>query len=151
MPNLAESGKGGYGGYLSETLQGKYLAAKKNFEDFNLSEELAVLRTVLGEVLKGIEKKEGLENVGDVTKLVREIRETLKVMAEWMERSMVPVAFLHVFQQQVVLILREEIKDDERLQRVAGRLGQVALPRDSREFDKLQSAVRGGEVPGPGT
>jgi hypothetical protein len=70
----------------------------------------------------------------------------MKTMAEWMEKSMVPVAVLHVFQQQMVVILREELKDNAQLQRVASRLGQVALPRDSRESDRFNAAVRSGEV-----
>jgi 2-hydroxy-3-keto-5-methylthiopentenyl-1-phosphate phosphatase len=139
------SAKDGYREYLTTTLQEKYLQARRSFDDFNLSEELTVLRLVLGKVLEGIEKDEKLK-VESVTKLVREIRETLKVMVEWMEKSMVPVATLHIVQQQVVLILREELKDDERLQRIASRLGQIALPRDSRESDRLQAADRRGEV-----
>jgi hypothetical protein len=136
----------GYKGFLTTTLQEKYLQARKSFDDFNLSEELTLLRVVLVKLLEDIEKDGAAKKIEGVAKLVREIRETEKTMATWMEKSMVPAATLHIFMSQIILILREELKDDERLQRIASRLGQVALSRDSREFDRFNAAVRSGEV-----
>jgi len=139
----------GYREFLTTTLQEKYLQARKSFDDFNLSEELTLLRTVMVKVLEEIEKEGTTKKVLGVTALAREIRESQKTMVEWMEKSMVPVATMHVFMQQVILILREELKDDDRLQRIAARLGQVALPRDGRELDRFNAALRSGEVSVP--
>lgn len=143
MPSVPRDG---YRPWLTTTLQEKYLASRKSFDDFNLSEELTLLRTITGKVLEDIEKDGAAKNVQGITKLVHEIRECQKTMVEWMEKSMVPAATLHVFMSQIILILREELKDDERLQRIATRLGQVALPRDGRELDRFNAAVRSGEV-----
>jgi hypothetical protein len=148
VPNLSIR-RDGYKEFLTTTLQEKYLQARKSFDEFNLSEELTLLRTVMIKVLGEIEKEGTSKKVQGVTALAREIRESQKTMVEWMEKSMVPVATMHVFMQQVILILREELKDDERLQRIATRLGQVALPRDGRELDRFNAAVRSGEVPLP--
>ncbi len=148
MPDLVPVRGDGYRKVLTDTFRAKYLYAKKAFEEFDLSEELTALRALLGQVLKGIED-EGALPVGDVVKLCKEIRETMKQAAEIADRASIPVSMLAVFQQQLIVIVREELKDDEVIKRVATRLGQIALPRNSREADVAGQLGGRGEVSVP--
>lgn len=141
----------GYSAILTDTFRKKYEAAQRDFEQFDLSHELALARALLEALMVRVEKKkdEGELPIADAVKLLREIRETMKFASEVADRASIPVAMLAVFQQQVIVIIREELKDDEVVQRVARRLGQVALPADRRETEQFTEAVRSGAVPGP--
>ena len=147
MPDLAPR-RAGYLPVLTDTFREKYLYAKKAFEEFDLSDEMAAMRMLLGEILRRMEAEKELP-VGDVVKVCKEIRQTMKQASEIADRASIPVSMLSVFQQQFIVIVREELKDDEVVKRVAQRLGQVALPRDGREADRAAQLGLGGTLPVP--
>jgi hypothetical protein len=140
----------GYSQFLSDSFREKFNYAKTQFDAFDLSQELALARALLTQLVKSVEGQEGKAiPVKEAVALIREIRETIKFASGIADRASIPVAMLVVLQQQVILIIREEVKDDKVVQIVARRLGQVALPRDGREADQFAAAVGNGEVPSP--
>ena len=135
MSDLAlPAGRTGYLERLPETYRDKYLYAKRAFEDFNLSEELASLRFLMGETLARVEgeDKDKLP-VRDVVALCREIRKSMETANKVLAGTSIPIGQLAGFVGELGRIVREEVKDDEVFRRIQQRIGKLVLPTTDRQ------------------
>lgn len=133
-----------YAGMLQGRFRDLVLQAESSKDKYDLSGELAAMKGMLGELLARLTKKGELP-VGDTVKLVKEIRETVK-LASQQEGYIHILAVKHIVGEMMV-IFREEAKDDGIIKRVAERLGKLAVPASRQQSQRFAEALTAGQVP----
>ena len=137
---------GAYDNYLSGSLRENYLAFLQQQDSLDLSNELAVLRSLFGEALQD-------KNFKAIPGIVGEIRQLSNTIARNIENSRLylPISMLAFVVQQINAIIRREVKDPDAVRRISNALGSISLPADRRELDSLRRAVQTGKLPVPHT
>jgi hypothetical protein len=115
-------------------------------EDLDLKQELHLIRAKLMEEIA----HPGEDSTKSQLTLLKEIRETVKVMASMIEnlQGYIPVKVMPIIFRQVVEVLRVNIKDEALLARISVQLGRIRIPANQREAGGLDRAVAEGTVPG---
>lgn len=150
---LVAQNTSGYGKLLSGRFQEHYERAKQAFDKLDLSEELAVIRGALMDVLArmGNAEAEDRPKIGEVISLTKEIRQLVKQVVEVEEKfgSMISMGTMRIFLVQLQDIIEEEVKDASVRARVARRCSKIALPANEREAERFRQAAKEGRVPSP--
>jgi hypothetical protein len=142
-----------YASYLTGTVREKLLEAQRMEEDFDLRNELHLLKARLMEELdkkecehcgqRGTDKKEVRELVTAITKVTEAQAKNVDRLAGYIPVKMMPLIF-----RQVVEVIKLNVKDEALLARIATQLGRIRIPADQREVERIDRAISAGNVPG---
>ena len=141
--------KNPYVKYLSESARRKMAEAQAMEEDLDLRGELHLLRTRLMEQLEKREKDPEAVSDKEIRETIRSIKELVITSSEMVDKlkGYLPVGMLPVIFRQITDIIKENVKDENALTRIAVQLGRIRVPADRSEADRLTRAISDGKVP----
>jgi hypothetical protein len=129
-----------YKKYLSGVASTVYDQYLHDAEVLDLSDEMKLLKAKLAEELASPDKKEHLARVKSTVDQIRKLSDTITKNME-RARGYIPVSFLPVLTQQITELLTHEIKEQHVIARIRQRLGQLALPANSREARRAERVL----------
>jgi len=114
----------------SQPLKKTYEESLKNKEIFDLREEIAVAKGLLSHALAHFDKGKGTRSIIQAIKTITGAVKTLHEI-EVGRRYIIDVRQVHVIIEQVVEVIKTEVKDGDTIERISRRFEHLALPGDS--------------------
>lgn len=143
---------GMYDKYLTGDIKTNYHRALEEVDQIDLSGELALIRSKLGEVVEKLggvsaDPKAEAQNFSRMERLVKEVRQLSGTVGKNIElsASYMPISFLPILLNEIVETIRKEIGNDNIVEKLKVRLNNISLPANGAE------ARRVARIAGTGT
>lgn len=146
---LGKKGLPGYNPYakvLTGTAREKLLEAQRVEEDLDLRNEIHMLRMKMMEALEGGEDGPSTKEILEIN---RELRQTISTMSTLVDKlqGYIPVSMLEVIFNQIVQVVKANVKDSNAIQRITQQLGRIRVPANQSEAERLDREVSQGNLP----
>lgn len=142
---------GMYDRYLTGDIKTNYRRALEEVDQIDLSGELALIRSKLGEVVEKLgeatdDPKVENRNFARMERLVKEVRQLSGTVGKNIElsASYMPISFLPILLHEIVETLRKEIGNDNIVEKLKVRLNSISLPANGAEARRV-ARIAGNE------